>query len=275
MSKKICEIDSMSELMAVVPSNETEKDEILVRMRELLTPKNTGPSHAKVVNDHYVVESVVTKVRPVDGNLVPCKDDDTRACGTFVLVAHHGFTRQDNSLKIGALDNRQFKAEGQLKQVNLSWAHGSWALIANWTMGNGGPTISETYTGLVGDKASGIATVPTFNALAPRESIFGRDKLVHIAEGLIGQLWGFSELPVVADEASMTNCVARLGRIHKFGVTNAAGTVGRKVLRNGTVVQSDGKLAGGTAGTAGTVTAGGDLVAEAQARVAARRAQAN
>lgn len=272
MSKKICEIESMQELMMVVPTNEAEKDEVLARMKELMAPKDVGPSHAKVVNDHYVVESVVTKVRPVDGNLVPCKDDDIRACGTFVLVAHHGFTRQENALRIGALDNRQFKSGDQLKQVNLSWAHGSWALIANWTMGNGGPTISETYTGLVGDKASGIATVPTFNALAPRESIFGRDKLVHIAEGLIGQLWGYSELPVVADEMSMTNCVARLGRIHKFGITGAAGTVGRKVLRNGTVVQSDGKVAGSTGGAAPATTANNDLVAQAAARAAARRA---
>ena len=286
MSKNI-DISSLAQNLAGL--NAAELELALTRLLQKQEQTQNGPTHRKTVGDNEVLVSALVGVKTQNGTLVPCELGDEGQVGRFVAIYGHGFQGDGNGgYRLEHLDNYKFSRFEQQEgttdrkrtvlQKDMSWAVGGCVLLIDLVFGEGGPAVSAIIPAVIGNARTMSGGLEGFSiSFDQRVAGFRNEDVKPVLEGLLSQIWGYSENPI-GDGESLESTKAAVARINRFGVSaDRAATTRQVVGADGKLVTMAAPVQGNrqTATTTTSTTGGGAnmaaLAAARQASIAARQ----
>ncbi len=288
---------SFHSIREILSSNLTqaEKELAIDRLISKQQEVEAKPTHASVDGENrYILRSVLTSVKAVKQGsvtrLVPCESTDEDACGRFLAVFGHSFQQQNKQLRLTPLSEFKIRERstepgkrGELRQKNLDWVVGGWALIGEQKLGGVGPSIPFTFYGHIGNSESVLVGRPSYTAKVDPAHATVEESLRLTVEGLLAGIWGHNgAAEVYGDAESAVETAKACSRIGRFGITvDRQQTSGPRFIQGGEIIDAKvvtaatGRMRvaeGTTTTTSSTGQSYRDLAAEAKARVAAARA---
>lgn len=278
--------------------SQAEQELAINRLLQKQEQYDAKPAYATVdAAERYILQSVLTSVKPVSrGNvtrLVVCESDDPDMCGRFLAVFGHSFQQRNKQLVLTPLSEFKIRERstepgkrGELRQKNLDWVVGGWAIIGEQRLGGVGPSIPFTFYGHIGNSESLLVGRSSYTAKVDPAHATVEESLRLTVENLLAGIWGHNGArEVYGDAESAVETAKACSRIGRFGITvDRQQTSGPRFIQGGEVVDAKvvtaqakdrtGQTSSGVSNSGVTNLTGNlkNMAMQAKQRVAASRA---